>query len=679
MKKTLLFLLAAIFTGAAFAEEPVYIPDPALKACIEAWLGITDPTPTDMLALKDLKCVYKSVAELTGLEYATNLRALFLQYNRLTDISALSGLTNLELLRLSGNRIADISALSGLTKLSGLSLRYNEITDILALSGLTKLTVLDLYDNETPDILPLSGLTNLRELTLDNNGITDISALSGLTNLTLLDLDRNQVTDISALSQLTNLQWLSFDTSQIVDISALAGLTKLTYLNLHTNHITDMSHISVLSGLTNLKELNLHSNQITDISALSGVTNLEYLVLENNQVTDISGLAGLTKLSNLILRSNRITDILALLGHTKLYELDLHCNPLSREAHCIQIPAIEDANPALSSVKAYNPYKCGACSDQFCECVCPGNMGADQQVDLEDLQELACLLVGAGLPFVVPVDPGHCGDTNGDSQLDLEDLQAIADILLDAGSPFIAPCFIPLVWVFIDDPGVTGHEGFIGYMSKYETTNAQYCQYLNSALVHGLITVHDNVVYAVSDTARNEAYFETYLATSFSQIVYSGGTFSVRTRDGYYMGNHPVVEVSWYGATAFCDYYGYRLPTEWEWQAVADYDGSFTYGCGTTIDQSKANYDYANPLGLSDWPYTSPVGYYPAYGYGMCDMAGNVSEWTSSCYYTGCLGGPRVLRGGSCRAFGDHTCTVSSRDGIEPSDTCSYYGFRVCR
>jgi len=95
------------------------------------------------------------------------------------------------------------------------------------------------------------------------------------------------------------------------------------------------------------------------------------------------------------------------------------------------------------------------------------------------------------------------------------------------------------------------------------------------------------------------------------------------------MADHPVGEVSWYGATAFASYYGWRLPTEWEWQAVADFDGTYIYGCGTTINQSKANYydgGYANPLGLSSYPYTSPVDYYASYGYGMNDMAGNVWE-----------------------------------------------------
>ena len=45
-----------------------------------------------------------------------------------------------------------------------------------------------------------------------------------------------------------------------------------------------------------------------------------------------------------------------------------------------------------------------------------------------------------------------------------------------------------MVWVSINDPGVPEHEGFVGQMSKYETTNAQYCQFLNAAIASGDIT-----------------------------------------------------------------------------------------------------------------------------------------------------------------------------------------------
>jgi formylglycine-generating enzyme required for sulfatase activity len=252
--------------------------------------------------------------------------------------------------------------------------------------------------------------------------------------------------------------------------------------------------------------------------------------------------------------------------------------------------------------------------------------------------------------------------------------RGVVDLVISLG-----PMLEHMVWVYIDDPGVEGHEGFKGEMSKYETTNVQYCHFLNEALSSGDITIgSNNIVYGASGSNDGEdfvgkIYFETCEAEYSSQITYSNGIFSVRSRDGYDMSDYPVTEVSWYGATAFCNYYGYRLPTEWEWQAVADYDGSYIYGCGTTIDHSKANYDRDNPLGLSTGPYTSPVDYYSSYGYGMNDMAGNVWEWTSTTHL-----GLSYLCSGSFFSSGDD-CAVSRRNNILQSNTWSDMGFRVCR
>lgn len=220
---------------------------------------------------------------------------------------------------------------------------------------------------------------------------------------------------------------------------------------------------------------------------------------------------------------------------------------------------------------------------------------------------------------------------------------------------------------------------FNGQMSEYETTNAQYCQYLNAALADGTITVYNSVVYAAADASRALPYLKTHTASHDSQILYAEGTFSVRHRDNHSMTHHPVVMVSWYGARAFCDYYGYRLPEEKEWLAVADYDGSYEYGCGPDINQDKANYredgHSANPLGLLGEPYTSPVGHYPAYGYGMYDMAGNAWEWTNSPD-----GNSFIFCGGSWN-YDENTCrTSSSAHGYDrPYTTYGDIGFRVCR
>jgi formylglycine-generating enzyme required for sulfatase activity len=301
--------------------------------------------------------------------------------------------------------------------------------------------------------------------------------------------------------------------------------------------------------------------------------------------------------------------------------------------------------------------------------------------------------------FVLALCPS--ADISGDCRVDYEDFAMMSDqwlISYDCNDlTVMASQWLTeglsdpngMVWVYINDPGVddTGdgipdYEPFNGYMSKYETTNAQYCQFLNAALASGDIDVGgDDIVYGANGSNSggdfvDEIYFNTYAPTTFnqhSQITYSDGVFSVRSRDGYDMSTHPVVEVSWYGATAFCNYYGYRLPTEWEWQAVADYDGTFTYGCGTTINQSKANYGLDNPLSLSGWPYTNPVDHYLPYGYGMNDMADNVWEWTDSVY-----GNYRILRGGSWLNH-DYFSAVSFWINDFPEGTLNYIGFRVCR
>jgi hypothetical protein len=225
----------AAIPGTAKAEEPVYFANAILKDCVEDALGIPDPTPTNMLGLGALSCTNKGIVDLTGLEYATNLKQLDLGGNQISDISSLAGLTNLKQLWMDDNQISDISAVAGLTNLTWLNLYDNQISDISALAGLTNLRYLYLYDNQTSDISALAGLTKLERLGLYDNQISDISAVAGLTNLEYLFLDINQISNISALYGLTKLERLGLASNQISDISVLLRLTNLTWLQLRDN------------------------------------------------------------------------------------------------------------------------------------------------------------------------------------------------------------------------------------------------------------------------------------------------------------------------------------------------------------------------------------------------------------------------------------------------------------
>lgn len=72
---------------------------------------------------------------------------------------------------------------------------------------------------------------------------------------------------------------------------------------------------------------------------------------------------------------------------------------------------------------------------------CPGDLDDNDQVDLDDLQAVAQILLDVGSPFIAPVPPANAAaDLDSNGQVDLDDLQAVAQILLDVGSPFIAVC-----------------------------------------------------------------------------------------------------------------------------------------------------------------------------------------------------------------------------------------------
>jgi formylglycine-generating enzyme required for sulfatase activity len=223
-------------------------------------------------------------------------------------------------------------------------------------------------------------------------------------------------------------------------------------------------------------------------------------------------------------------------------------------------------------------------------------------------------------------------------------------------------------FVYVDDPGVPGHEGFTGFISRNEITNREYCSFLNELYGQGLITVNNGKVYASDDTTYSTAYIETSASSSFSFISFDGTEFTPLRAQ------HPVTEISWFGAKAYCDYNDFYLPTEWQWQAVADYDGTYVYGCGTSINTLKANYHSMNPLELDDMPFTAPFNYYGQYGYGLYCMTGNVSEWTD---WTDPAFSPTVVGGNWSSPYNE--CQVTARDRVNPYSTINTLGFRVCR
>jgi len=159
--------------------------------------------------------------------------------------------------------------------------------------------------------------------------------------------------------------------------------------------------------------------------------------------------------------------------------------------------------------------------------------------------------------------------------------------------------------------------------------------------------------------------------------------------------DHPVVNVNWYAAAAYCKWTGKRLPFEAEWEYAARDDDAALFPWGNqAVDSRRANYSGS---GLKT---TAPIGSYPPNRHGLFDMAGNVwqflaDEWRP--YPAASKNSPvagqnwsrdetafpqvktrRVIRGGS---FGGAPVNlwVEYRDSHPPNGSQEFVGFRCAK
>ena len=199
----------------------VSVPDPSLEAAIRLAAGkfAGDLTSVDLLALGELHIDNPNIANLSGLEWATNLTTLFLSGHSITSLAPLQNLNELASLSLSNTSVADLSPLEGLAKLTSLRLYGDTFTNYSAvLPGLTNLSTLYLVGHSISNLSFLENLTQLQTLILDNNRIFDLSPLAGLTNLHSLSLRQNLITNLVPLQNLPQLSDVDV-TRNLLDLS----------------------------------------------------------------------------------------------------------------------------------------------------------------------------------------------------------------------------------------------------------------------------------------------------------------------------------------------------------------------------------------------------------------------------------------------------------------------------
>ncbi|PYJ67479.1 MAG: hypothetical protein DME76_15110 [Verrucomicrobia bacterium] len=176
------------------------------------------------------------------------------------------------------------------------------------------------------------------------------------------------------------------------------------------------------------------------------------------------------------------------------------------------------------------------------------------------------------------------------------------------------------------------------YLSVFAVTNEQFARFL-------------------SDTKPSAEQLQRWISWLDRIVPSSNEAEPYRAIPEFEM--HPVINVTWFGAQAYCEWAGLRLPTEIEWEKAARGDDGRIYPWGNEWDPDRLGW-----WGSHDGKETTvPVDTFPegCSPYGIFQMVGNVEEWCADWYQpdvykryaAGNLAVPRagmgrIIRGGNC-------------------------------
>jgi Leucine-rich repeat (LRR) protein len=328
-----------------FSQSKVFIPD----ANFRNFLNTSFPTFMDLSGdslitdsasafAGNIDCSNQNIADLSGIEYFTNIYRLECNNNQLTGLPDLSAITTLQRLYCHDNQ---------LTSLPDFSLNA---------------PLLDIYceNNQLASLPDLSGNTALLHLICNNNQLTELPDLSANIDLVYLHADDNLLTSLPDLSNNTELCELSCNNNQLTSLPDLSANTNLYDLACNSNNLTALPD---LSANTAIKYIYCHSNSLISLPDLSNCTPLVTLVCDNNQLTSLPDLSANTNLHTIYCSYNLLSGLPDLSGNNALQVF--HCSHNKLDFSDARELRIADTLSALYNF-SYEPQlpfgeECGMC------------------------------------------------------------------------------------------------------------------------------------------------------------------------------------------------------------------------------------------------------------------------------------------------------------------------------
>jgi len=443
-----------------------------------------------------------------------------------------------------------------------------------------------------------------------------------------------------------------------------AKQTQATTLDLSKLNLTKIPQ--EIEELTQLEVLHLYYNQINSLESISKLTKLRELLLHDNQIQSLEPLSKLVQLQKLYLGNNQIADVRPLQLLQLLETLYLHHNQ------------IQDISPLASLDRLQTLFL--------------------QHNQIANIQPL--------LPFLTRTPPLKVTQTSE------------TGVINTANNPLTNPP---------PNIAVKGNQAILKYFDLSDCIK-QIPQ--NMRPIQGgtfeMGDVFDDNYYKgekpIHKVTVADFYMSAHCVTFEEYDAFCAATGRDKPNDsGWGRGKLPVINISWYNATAYCnwlseqlglepvytingeivtsnwDVNGYRLPTEAEWEYAAREGGKrVRFGNGqNTLRPTEANF-YASKRFKQ--PYsevgeyrgkTLAVDSFKPNALGLYNMSGNVWEWCwdwfGNDYYKNspqenpkgpASGSSHVIRGGGWYHF-PQNCRVSYRDSSAPDNRHNSLGFRL--